>query len=122
MPKEYDKEVRAGLWAGKPIHGIDEFIYHDALQLLNPEMLEDEASESLERLFPEVHAPEPYFSNANVYEFYRKQLDLYVVDFPGMSVALVALLNAAYDLGVEVTVYHFMEEYRQFMPQEVARR
>ena len=122
MPKEYDKELKAGLWSGKPIQGIDEFIFDGALQLLNPEVLEDAAADSLDRMFPEIRASDPYFANDNVYEFYQKRLDLYVVDFPGMSVALVALLNAAYDLGIEVTVYHFMEEYRQFMPQEVVRR
>ena len=45
-----------------------------------------------------------------------KFLHLYVT---GLSVALVAVLNAARKLGVKVTLYHFNRENGGYYPQEV---
>lgn len=122
MPQEYDKTVKAGLYAGKEIRGIEEHIFSETMDLLNPGALEGEAESALDYLFPLLHSQDRFFANDAVFEVYRKNLELYVVDFPGMSVALVALLNAAYELGVHVDVFHYMDAYGKFMPQEVVRR
>lgn len=43
-------------------------------------------------------------------------LNLYVT---GLTVALVAVLNACHQLGIRVTLYHFDRNSGQYYPQEV---
>ena len=45
-----------------------------------------------------------------------KSLDLYVT---GLTVALVAVLNACHKLGIVVTLYHYDREEGNYYPQQV---
>jgi len=49
-------------------------------------------------------------------ELQAEKLDLYVT---GLTVALIAVLNAARELGIEVTLWHFDRETGGYYKQEV---
>lgn len=70
---------------------------------------------------------EPYFevsdpnglqaeAESKLRELDIKSLDLYVT---GLTVALVAVLNACHKLGIVVTLYHYDREEGNYYPQQV---
>lgn len=56
------------------------------------------------------------FAKAKLRSLNANQLDLYVTD---LTVALIAVLNAARELNVNVTLWHFDRESDEYYRQEV---
>ena len=73
----------------------DGYIYPTEVDPLNTEKLEEDALLALSGI---------------------KELDLYVT---GLTVALIAALNACKRLNIEVTLYHYNRESGDYYPQKV---
>jgi len=77
------------------IKGVTEYVFGNTLDPLAIEEMELHAIEKLRGV---------------------KQLDLYVT---GLTVALVAVINACSILGVTLTLFHFNKETGEYYPQRV---
>ena len=73
----------------------DGYIFPSTVDPLDTEKLERDAAASLDGV---------------------KKLNLYVT---GLTVALIATLNACKGLGISVTLYHYDRESGEYYPQEV---
>ncbi len=98
----------------------DGAIFPGEVNLLDPVKLATQARERLLELFPEtkvrVESPFNAASYVDVPVYYRGKLRLYVT---GLSVALVAALNACRVLGIDVELLHYDRASGGYYGQEV---
>lgn len=90
---------KVGLCAARHEMPVQEFIFKEipADRVTDPEWLEETASGYLSRLGVQ-------------------EVEVYVT---GLTVALIAALNAARELGIKVTLYHFDRDTGKYFRQEV---
>lgn len=116
------KHLKLGLISGRhemPAD-IEGFVYETVQDPTDVKALTDFASERLIKLFPDVEVGLTYLPNQADYTDIvickRGHLDLYVT---GLTVALVAVLNACRCLGIQVTLYHYNRDTGTYFSQPV---
>lgn len=90
---------KIGLCASRHEMPVQDFVFDEipADRVTDPEWLEETAAGYLRRLG-------------------AQEIELYVT---GLTVALIAVLNAARELGVRVSLYHFDRDTGKYFRQEV---
>ena len=106
------KTLKMGLCQGRhDIPDVDGYIFQREINPLDTVGAETAACERLLSLYPEVTTSTSCLPNQADYTdipvYIRGHLDLYVT---GLTMALVAALNACRKLGIVVTLYHYDRE------------
>ena len=117
------KKIELGLIKGRHEMPVSDYIFEEIKDVTNTAWIELLAIEKLLKLFPEVSKssedPASYVLQdyADVGYFnYRGELVLYVT---GLTVALIAVINACTTLGIRVEVMHFNSETQSYFSQKI---
>ena len=110
------KTITAGLCEGRHNLPVDTFIFPAVVQPLETEQLEKQAFEWLSERFPEQELRCVKNVDCDVRDVYKGKLSLYVT---GLSAALVAVINACYKIGVDVSLFHYDRETGDYYHQQV---
>lgn len=115
------QNIKLGLCEGRhSIPEVNEYIFPADVNPLDVTGLQSAAVERLKAVFPEATVSVTNLPNQADYTdipvYVRGKLDLYVT---GLSVALIAALNACRELGISVTLYHYDRDGGQYYPQSV---
>jgi len=110
-----------GLCKGRHDMPVEGYIFKNEIDPLDVDGLDLQAYYRLRDEFPDYEIITGSLYNSDDYGSvmqvrYRGQLNLYVT---GLTVALVAVLNAAIRLGVNVILYHYDKNSNSYYPQQV---
>ncbi len=108
--------ITAGLCEGRHKLPVEMYMFPEVVQPLETEELETKAFEWLAERFPEQELKYVKNADCDVRDVYRGNLNLYVT---GLSMALVAVLNACYRLGIDVCLFHYDRESGDYFNQHV---
>lgn len=114
------KNIKLGVCEGRHlIKEVQEYIFGNKVDPTNVDGLKKEASKVLLEKFNKV-SYRSICIGSNTYTDttieYRGELILYVT---GLTVAVIAILNACYEIGVQVTLMHYNSATGEYYPQEV---
>ena len=115
------KTLKMGLCQGRhDIPDVDGYIFSQEINPLDTSGAETAAQERLLFLYPEVTTSTSCLPNQADYTdipvYVRGHLDLYVT---GLTMALIAALNACRKLGIAVTLHHYDRNTGGYYPQTV---
>lgn len=112
--------IKAGLIRGRHELPVDDYIFDTIDDITDVNVLTNTAANKLLQMFPHAVITTACLPNQADYTdipvFCRGQLGLYVT---GLTVALVAVLNAARQLGVRVILYHYDNSTLDYFTQDV---